>query len=237
VAFNASHHATSARNYCTITTNCAPKWPPEDLLITPHRIRNRPLGSIQAHNPCLGSWLCNRFQSHTNAEEKKPDCPIREGCSYIEFEKPVNYFWPSRKSHTNLKDRSLARSLDPYGYWDLLPRSTHGLDTKSRACVDDNKHDILHHLFIRPLRLSPPCLSLDYFNRINTISSPTHYARFPNFAHPLSTDFFCTIYSICQPRPPRLARPHALTAFISSNESTINHPPPPHTNGSICSHS
>jgi hypothetical protein len=71
------------------------------------------------------------------------------------------------------EEQIAGTSLDPYGQRDLLPRTTHGLTTKSRACVDDSKHDILHHLFIRHLRLSPRCLSVDYLMIICHISSQT----------------------------------------------------------------
>jgi hypothetical protein len=56
-------------------------------------------------------------------------------------------------------------------YYPELPMGC--MTTKSRACVDDSKHDILHHLFIRHLRLSPRCLSLDYLMIICHISSQT----------------------------------------------------------------
>jgi len=51
------------------------------------------------------------------------------------FLKSVKYFFPKHRSQMNIKDGPLARSLDPYGKLDLLPRTDHWLDPKSRACM------------------------------------------------------------------------------------------------------
>lgn len=151
----------------------------------------------------------------------------------------VKFFFPKHNNlHMNLEDESLARSLDPYGKLDLLPRTYHWLDPKSRACMwwnvaSTTSYTIRSFGLFGYLRVV--CLEIISVWNIHNSSQATP-ALFPNFAPLVTTDYFRTIYSICQVRPLRSTRPHALTAFIHANQSSI-FTPSITENGSICSHS